>query len=279
MIVSTHGILANSGISYSYLLDTYTNANIAFSMFKLRSAYSGSCLTVRRSSDNTEQDIGFVNNYLDTATLLSFVGSGDGFVVKWYNQSGNVNNLGQTIASNQPQIVSSGSLITRNSVAYIRASSTQYLQFATQINNTTHFSWWMTYEKNNTSNNAILAYNNTNVLWGDNGTTQNISSTDTITISPALSSNTLYLMNNIYLFNLQPPTPNISFTFYKNGTSIGSGTATKANGANVAAVQFVPHNAFRTATITFNEFILWKTNQTSNRTAIENNIKTRNLIY
>jgi hypothetical protein len=55
------------------ILDTYPNAAVAYSLRKLRTAYSGSAIRVRRPSDNAEQDIGFVGNDLDTASLLSFV--------------------------------------------------------------------------------------------------------------------------------------------------------------------------------------------------------------
>ena len=57
------------------LLNSYPNAKLAFSLRKLSTSYSGSAIRVRRSSDNTEQDIGFVNNQLDTTSLQSFVGS------------------------------------------------------------------------------------------------------------------------------------------------------------------------------------------------------------
>jgi hypothetical protein len=98
--------------NYAYPLDIYPNAQLGYSVRKLRSAYIGACMRVRRSSDNTEQDIGFVSNLLDTASLLSFVGAGDGFVTTWYNQAQNTYNMVQTVALNQPLIVSAGSLIT-----------------------------------------------------------------------------------------------------------------------------------------------------------------------
>lgn len=72
-------------------------------------------MKVRRDSDNTEQDIGFVKGILDTVSLLSFVGNGNGFVRKWYDQSGNGNDCGQTNATYQPKIVNSGSVYTLNS--------------------------------------------------------------------------------------------------------------------------------------------------------------------
>ncbi|WP_099071043.1 putative phage tail protein [Nostoc linckia] len=69
-------------------------------------------MRVRRSSDNKQQDIGFVGRDLDTAALLAFVGAGDGFVVKWYDQSGNENHFTNIANSQQPQVVASGVLIT-----------------------------------------------------------------------------------------------------------------------------------------------------------------------
>jgi hypothetical protein len=96
------------------LLDLFPNAAAAYSLRKLRTAYTGNCIEVRRSSDNALQNIGFVNNRLDTASLLSFVGAGNGFVRTWYDQSGlNVNPIA-TDNNRQPQIVGSGSVLTFN---------------------------------------------------------------------------------------------------------------------------------------------------------------------
>jgi SPP1 family predicted phage head-tail adaptor len=90
----------------SLLLDLYPNASAAYSLRKLRTAYSGSAVRVRRSSDNTEQDIGFVSGQLDTTSLLAFCGAGNGFVTTWYDQSGNARDARQTTQATQPQIVS-----------------------------------------------------------------------------------------------------------------------------------------------------------------------------
>lgn len=48
--------------------------------------YTGPCIRVRRSSDSTEQDIGFSNGVVDTAAIATFVGSGTGYVLVWYDQ-------------------------------------------------------------------------------------------------------------------------------------------------------------------------------------------------
>jgi hypothetical protein len=95
------------------LLDLYP-ADAAYSLRKLRTDYSGSAIRVRRSSDDAEQDIGFVSNELDTASLLSFVGAGDGFVKTWYDQSLNGNNAVEGVANNL--IIVQGGVVTTNNL-------------------------------------------------------------------------------------------------------------------------------------------------------------------
>jgi hypothetical protein len=114
MILSTHGIVGSQIQSFVGLLDTYPNAAAAYSVRKLRAAYTGSAIRVRNAS-NAEQDIGFTaTGNLDTTALLSHCGSGNGFVTTWYDQSGNSRDAVNTTAANQPQIVSSGSVLTTN---------------------------------------------------------------------------------------------------------------------------------------------------------------------
>ncbi len=80
----------------------------AWGFRKLRTGYAGPCLRVRRSSDNTEADIGFAGTGLDVAALLAFCGSSSGYLTKWYDQSLVGAHFIQTVATNQPLIVSSG---------------------------------------------------------------------------------------------------------------------------------------------------------------------------
>lgn len=83
-----------------------------FSPFKGRAAYVGPAWRVRRSSDNAEQDIGFVGGNLDTAALLAFVGAGDGFVTTEYEQMGTGLHAVQATAATQPYCVTAGVLET-----------------------------------------------------------------------------------------------------------------------------------------------------------------------
>ena len=112
-------------IAATYLLDIYSGAAAAYSVFKLSSTATN-CLRVRRSSDDAEQDIGFVSDTLDTASLLTFVGSNDGFVTTYYDQSGNSSNFTQTSASNQPKIVSAGVVVTSGSVPAVKFDGIGY---------------------------------------------------------------------------------------------------------------------------------------------------------
>jgi len=103
-----------SGGGFEGILNQFPGASLGLSLRLLDINYTGFCIKVRRSSDNNELDIGFVNNELDTASLLTFVGSGDAFVSIWYGQDGNNNNAMQTVSVSQPKIVSNGSLILEN---------------------------------------------------------------------------------------------------------------------------------------------------------------------
>ena len=84
------------------LLDINPNAAFAYSFRKLRTTYAGSAVRIRRSSDNAEQDIGFVSNNFDIASATTFIGGGSGFLTAWYDQSGNGLNITQATAGAQP---------------------------------------------------------------------------------------------------------------------------------------------------------------------------------
>lgn len=81
-----------------------------FGMRKLISAYAGPVLRVGRESDNTEVDIGFVNDpefgtVVDSDAILSFVGEGRvAYVAAWYDQSGNNNHWRFPVVSRRPRI-------------------------------------------------------------------------------------------------------------------------------------------------------------------------------
>ena len=121
-------------------LDGLTAA-AAYSTRRLRTAYTGPAIRVRRSSDNVEADIGFTTaGDLDTAALLAHVqhggpgpGNEDGFVTAWYDQSGNGRNATETTAARQPRIVDAGvvEVMSGTSRAAVRFVSTTGMRLST----------------------------------------------------------------------------------------------------------------------------------------------------
>ena len=117
------------------------SAAAAFSVRRLRSAYTGSLLRVRRSSDSTEQDISAtVAGNLDTTTLTSFCGSASCYVRTWYDQSGNARDAVQATASAQPRIVNAGVVETNTALPalYFNGANgaTYHLETATPFTTT-----------------------------------------------------------------------------------------------------------------------------------------------
>jgi hypothetical protein len=114
-----------------FLLDFYPNAAAAYSLRQLRTGVTN-VVRVRRSSDNTESD--FTAAQISDGTLTTFCGAGNGFVRTWYDQSGNTNHAQQATSASQPQIVSSGSLVTTNSKPSIQFGNSVGVMTATVAN-------------------------------------------------------------------------------------------------------------------------------------------------
>lgn len=103
--------------SFTPPLDNYPNAKVGYSLRKISSTYTGSCIRVRRLADNVEQDIGFSGYELDTTSLTAFIGGDTGFVTTWYNQSpitSGSDNANNSTAIYQPIIINRGALHTVN---------------------------------------------------------------------------------------------------------------------------------------------------------------------
>jgi hypothetical protein len=149
-ILTSSPSINNAGVWLgSYLLNQYPGAIAAYSLRKLRKEYSGPVVRVRRDSDNTEQDIGFTFSYegskLDTNTLTAFVGSANGFVTKWYDQSGNGLDQERTIANRQPQIVASGAIYTSNGKPAIYFNGGMNMRAITNANITSIVGEWSSF--------------------------------------------------------------------------------------------------------------------------------------
>lgn len=113
---STYGSVSST-INYNMVplyptLSSTSGVDRAFSLRKIRNDYSGNCIRIRRSIDNTETDIGFNSfGYVNTSAISSFCTSGNGFVVTWYDQIGS-SNISNVLTASQPIIMSAGNIIT-----------------------------------------------------------------------------------------------------------------------------------------------------------------------
>ena len=95
---------------FTGLLDTYAGAAAAYSLRVLtRNWLAGDVVEVRRV--NTPATASFTANQITNGELATWSLSGDAFVSKWYDQSGNGNDAVQATTTAQPKIVSSGALI------------------------------------------------------------------------------------------------------------------------------------------------------------------------
>lgn len=102
----------DSSIVYPLELVQSANSTCAYSLRKLTSSYNGPCVRVRRTSDNQEKDIYFSGIVINVSELTKFVGTNDGYVTKWYDQSGNENHAFQTTIDFQPIVVINGNVST-----------------------------------------------------------------------------------------------------------------------------------------------------------------------
>jgi hypothetical protein len=100
--------------SVSAVDDLSTAPSGAWSVYRrLRTDYTGNLIRIRRTSDDTETNIGYDgSNVLDTAAITTFVGAGDAYITTIYDQSGNGYNLTETRSANQPFIMQAGVLFT-----------------------------------------------------------------------------------------------------------------------------------------------------------------------
>ena len=258
------------------LLDTYPGAAAAYSVRKLSNSYLGKCLRIRRSSDNTEQDIGFdVNGNLDESSLTTFVGANNGFVTTWYDQSGNGHNLAQSTALNQPQIVGSGTVLKRNSKPILQTDGNSFLTNSTIPSwgsvNSIFFNLYLTSTRGSVAmmSSFNASFNQHFPSRQANGTNRYYDSVSDITANALPTAlNLISIFENSGVLNVWENNSQL----VNNGTADTS-TATglllfrRAAGSNLPNGYGIP------------EVIMYSSNELSNRAGINSNINTYFSIY
>jgi hypothetical protein len=268
------------------LLDTYSGAAAAYSLRLLRTAYTGSAIRVRRASDNTEQDIGFVSNELDTSALTTFCSGTDGFVETWYDQSGNGYDATQGTAANQPQIVSSGSVLTENGKPCVNFTGTN--KRMQTIDNNLFFNDCtisyvsrsisigggiapMTFGYGNQPTSAKSRYLGPFALGGSGVLAFVVFGSDYLSTIPAVGDTTINLYSSNYIMSTN------AVTVFKNATSQSGSPGTL--GATTQAAKFSINSIAdrnESATINFSEGVFYAFNNNSNLVGIRAN---QNLYY
>ena len=274
------------------LLDTYSGARAAYSLRKLRTAYTGYAIRVRRSSDNTSQDIGFdANGTLDTVALLAFVGAGNGFVSIWYDQVGSAN-FTQSSSANQPQIVSSGSVELDNgkpTISYGTQSNTWYLTSPASFlaNTPSPISMFNVWRIRNwgLANGGVFAPTTGNSKGLEILQLAVINRITALRINNVLknddNSTSAYLWNNDQTSLTTINMLSSSVSAYKNGSSV-----LLTNTAGISQINNIndtysigAYSSTYPSWMNQQEMIFFTVDQTSNRTGIESNINSFYSIY
>lgn len=297
-IVRTHPYYRSTAAPCTpLLLDTYSGAAAAYSVRLLDCDYAGSLIRVRRSSDNSEQDIGATaNGDLDTATLKTFVGTGgsdNGFVVTRYDQSGNGYNATQSTASKQPYIVKSGVVVRNGTRPAIEGTAIDMYHATTAtafVTLPTHSSFSVFKQVTNTNNAGIL------VIAPSSG--NDYESNSAIQIEVNTSPYNLAVQGGVGTpYNMlvsgtrtiyQLATHIISSgsgEIFQNGVSKGTdsyGSFAATNSGVLLIGQRYLSGAISSAygfRGYISEIIVFNSDQSANRTAIESNINTYYSIY
>jgi hypothetical protein len=236
----------------SGLLATYSGAAAAYSVRQLADTAVMS-MRVRRDSDDEEQNFGFDSNGdLDTAGIAAFCGSANGYVSRWWDQSTNGNHADQATDTSQPQIYNGSAVITENgkpllvvgflNISFSNSGNTSIFSVAkgpttgqrtVSISRGSNFPYWG------------YAQESTNTANSDSGVTSYVNGSS---LPASTTRQQLFdAMNNTQ----------------SSLTMVGSmsTTPTLALGWNSA---FLMHDS--------QEFILWESDESSNRTGIESNI-------
>ena len=251
------------------LLDTYTGAAAAYSLRQLRTGVTN-VVRVREDSGNTEQD--FTAEEITDGTLLAFVGAGNnGYVVTWYDQSGNGNDATQATAANQPKIVDAGVLVEENGKPAIDFDGNKSLT-ESSVSLTQPFSYFGVRKYNNDGLNreVFVQQNNSDYsklidisFINNNANFGSYINGDTETYNQTLR----YILAN-----------GVSSQIQDNGGTLYTDDG-GTNGVNGLRIGYAILTSFFETNVKGQEIIIYNTDQSANRASIQANINDHYSIY
>lgn len=280
------------GVGFLGLLDEYPNAAAAYSVRLLKSDYTGALVEIAGYTTTptfvenkaflpdannelslTSQDVGLTTTLGDWITANNIT---DGYVRTWYDQSGAGSDATQTTASNQPKIVSSGAVITENGKISVKFNgTTDYIQNQLSVGGTvtafavskivSELDFNFIYDSFGTGGRIRLGLHNANEYFVDNGDAKYAYSTtasnglQNLFFAEHTNSRVSISVNQDTLQAVQ------SANFYANTQYWNIGAR------NDGAEHFLDG--------TIQELILYPSDQSTNREAIETNINNHYTIY
>lgn len=257
-----------------------TGIKAAYSTRKLLTAYAGSPIRVQRISDNSQQDIGFVANVLDTASLATFCSGTTGKVITWYDQGGG--GFDQTrVAVSAPIIYQSGAvnaINTKPAILFVAATPTN-------LHNTSLSSSPV----NTLFQNAVVSINTAAVsgvissgvggtgpfAWRIDQTTGKLEILAELVASIATSTSGISSLTGAVVESQYNSSTGL-WSFWIDRTAVGSGTQIQALGASTSVIGIGEFETQEPLDGSIGELIMYDLVggiPTASQTSIENNQK------
>jgi hypothetical protein len=239
-------------------------------------------MRVRRDNDDAEQNIGFdANGDFDTAAIATFVGSGNnGYVSKWYDQSGNGKDAAQSTNGSQPQIYGSSAVLTVNGKSALKFDgSNDHIDIDNTGMDIGNLTSMIVAKSNNASPSQDMALS----LSGSNAKRWYAPYIDGGNFNFGYASSTTLRTashdTDQHVFTAIAGTTLNGYGAFIDGSQVGT-TATRDTGLDASQTTGLGFflNSFY-GEISAQELIIWNADQSSNRSAIETDINNYFSIY
>jgi hypothetical protein len=226
--------------------------------------------------------------------LTTWTGANDGFVVTWYDQSGNSNNATQGTAASQPQLVTAGVVNTKGSKPCITFDGTNdYLSKTTATGVST-------FDVSISAVYAAAATETSGHLVSTSDLNSGLSRTAIRVYADSRSTNkvNLYVQNSIsgtffteystflndtnqhLLFNAIDSSKNMSsFNDSNTGTTNTYTGTTRGDAVLIGALNYNTAQYISLFQGDYQELVIYSVDESANRTDIESNINTYYSIY
>lgn len=196
----------------------------------------------------------------------------DAYITTWYDQSGNANNGTQATAASQCQIVSSGALILDVDTNKITTTwTTDFYNLTSGISTNTKYLSISMFRRGTVTSHTLSHLGNSasaipsTLYWLGTGSAFSVRS-----YMPSLFSYDLISTQGRCIMTSLKDAANLKVA-YRNGVQL-TNTATEAPAAGTLNVFGAAGTTYTSGQ--YQEYIYWDSEQSANRTAIEDNIKT-----